>query len=167
MISKKNLVLLGMMGVGITKIGKFVAKKLNRKFFDIDRIIEEKNNMKIVDIFATKGETFFRSEEELISLECLKKNNSVISLGGGSFVNDKIRDKVLTSSVSFWIVVKNEVIKNRLKNNKNRPLVNKYGIKNIDELIKQRKKYYSQADFMINCEKLTLKEISDKIIKLI
>ena len=54
MNSKKNLVLLGMMGVGKTKIGKFIAKKINRKFFDIDSIIEEKNNMKINEIFIEK-----------------------------------------------------------------------------------------------------------------
>lgn len=167
MNSKKNLVLLGMMGVGKTKIGKFIAKKINRKFFDIDSIIEEKNNMKINEIFIEKGESFFRKEEELISLEILKKNNLVISLGGGAFINNQIRRIVLLNSISFWIVVSPQTIKDRLKNSKKRPLINMYGIKNIDKLINERKKIYSLANYMINCEKLTLNQISNKIIKLI
>ena len=59
MISKKNLILLGMMGVGKTTIGKLLAKKLNLDFYDIDQIIEKENNMKISDIFKKKGRNFF------------------------------------------------------------------------------------------------------------
>ena len=167
MNSKKNLILLGMMGVGKTKIGKFIAKNLNRKFYDIDNIIEKKNNMKIFEIFKIKGESFFRKEEELVTLEYLKKSNSIISLGGGAFLNEKIRNMILLNSISFWIVIKTETIKNRLKNNKKRPLINKYGVENIDKLINKRKKFYSLANFKINCDMLTLNQISNKIIKLL
>ncbi len=167
MNSKKNLILLGMMGVGKTKIGKFIAKKLNRKFYDIDNIIEKKNNMKIFDIFKLKGESFFRREEELVALEYLKKDNCIISLGGGTFLNEKVRNMILLNSVSFWIVIKNETIKNRLKNSKKRPLVNMHGIDGIDKLINDRKKFYSLANFKINCDMLTLNQISNKIIKLL
>ncbi len=167
MNSKKNLILLGMMGVGKTKIGKFIAKKLNRKFYDIDNIIEKKNNMKIFDIFKLKGESFFRREEELVALEYLKKDNCIISLGGGTFLNEKVRNMILLNSVSFWIVIKNETIKNRLKNSKKRPLINMHGIDGIDKLINDRKKFYSLANFKINCDMLTLNQISNKIIKLL
>ena len=156
-----------MMGVGKTKIGKFIAKKLNRKFYDIDNIIEKKNNMKIFDIFKLKGESFFRREEELVALEYLKKDNCIISLGGGTFLNEKVRNMILLNSVSFWIVIKNETIKNRLKNSKKRPLVNMHGIDGIDKLINDRKKFYSLANFKINCDMLTLNQISNKIIKLL
>ena len=74
MISKKNLILLGMMGAGKTTIGKLVAKKLNLDFYDIDQIIEKENNMKINDIFQKKGETFFRKQEEYTTINYLKKN---------------------------------------------------------------------------------------------
>ena len=70
---KKNLVLLGMMGVGKTVIGKFVAKRLKINFFDIDRLIEKKNEMKITEIFKTKGEIYFRKEEEFITIKFLSK----------------------------------------------------------------------------------------------
>ena len=59
MISKKNLILLGMMGVGKTTIGRLLAKKLNLDFYDIDQIIEKENNMKISDIFKKKTFYYF------------------------------------------------------------------------------------------------------------
>ena len=61
MAIKKNLVLLGMMGVGKSTIGKYVAKKLKINFFDIDGLIEKNNNMKIAQIFGQKGEKYFRN----------------------------------------------------------------------------------------------------------
>ena len=63
-MEKKNLILLGMMAVGKTTLGRIVAKKLKLKFIDTDVCIEKKNSMPIVDIFEKKGEIFFREEEE-------------------------------------------------------------------------------------------------------
>ena len=166
MISKKNLILLGMMGVGKTTIGRLLAKKLNLDFYDIDQIIEKENNMKISDIFKKKGETFFRKQEESITINCLKKNHSIISLGGGAFVNKNIRENVLLKARSFWLATSIGILKSRIKSNKRRPVINQIGLKNIEDLFKKRKEFYSLADHKIECEKLTLNQISDKIIKL-
>ena len=94
---RKNLVLLGMMGVGKSTLGKIVAQKLNLEFIDTDAKIEEKCLMKIPTIFKKKGEKFFRLEEEKEVLESLKKNNCVIALGGGAFINtnSKANNKIL------------------------------------------------------------------------
>ena len=166
MISKKNLILLGMMGVGKTTIGRLLAKKLNLDFYDIDQIIEKENNMKISDIFKKKGEIFFRKQEESITINYLKKNHSVISLGGGAFVNKNIRENVLLKARSFWLTTSIGILKSRVKSNKRRPVINQIGLKNIEDLFKKRKEFYSLADHKIECEKLTLNQISDKIIKL-
>ena len=72
---KKNLVLLGMMAVGKTTLGKIVARKQGLEFIDIDKNIEKKNLMTINDIFKKKGENFFRLEEEKEVLRTLNKNN--------------------------------------------------------------------------------------------
>ena len=166
MISKKNLILLGMMGVGKTTIGRLLAKKLNLDFYDIDQIIEKENNMKISDIFKKKGEIFFRKQEESITINSLKIKNSVISLGGGAFVNENIRQNVLLKARSFWLTTSIGILKSRIKSNKRRPVINQIGLKNIEDLFKKRKEFYSLAHHKIECEKLTLNQISDKIIKL-
>ena len=163
---KKNLVLLGMMGVGKTGIGKYVARRLKINFFDIDKLIEKKNEMKITEIFKTKGEIYFRTEEEFVTIKYLNKKGSIISLGGGGFINDKIRKKVLSECISVWLNVNLETIYTRLKNSKKRPLIYKNSRDTIESIFMERKKIYSLADHEINCDNLNLNQISNKIIKL-
>ena len=163
---KKNLVLLGMMGVGKTGIGKYVARRLKINFFDIDKLIEKKNEMKITEIFKIRGEIYFRNEEEFVTIKYLNKKGSIISLGGGGFINNKIRKKVLSECISVWLNVDLETIYARLKNNKKRPLVYKSNQNNIGKIFMERKKIYSLADHEINCDNLNINQISNKIIKL-
>ena len=92
-----------MMGVGKSTVGKKLAKKLKLKFIDIDQIVEKKEKSTIKEIFENKGEDYFRKTEKKISLEELKKNNSVIALGGGAFMDTSIRKEAKNSSVSFWL----------------------------------------------------------------
>ena len=162
---KKNLVLLGMMGVGKTRIGEYVAKRLKINFFDIDKLVEKKNEMKITEIFKTKGEIYFRKEEEFVTMKYLNKKRSVISLGGGAFINDKIREKVLSECISMWLNVNLKTIYKRLKNSNIRPLANN-NQNNLDKIFLERKKIYSLADHEINCDNLNINQISNKIIKL-
>ena len=162
---KKNLVLLGMMGVGKTGIGRYVARRLKINFFDIDKLIEKKNEMKITEIFKTKGETYFRKEEEFVTIKYLNKKESIISLGGGGFINDKIRKKVLSECISVWLNVNLETIYTRLKNSKKSPLIYKNNQNNISKIFMERKKIYSLANHEINCDHLNLNQISNRIIK--
>ena len=119
---KKNLVLTGMMGVGKSTIGKSLAKKLSYTFRDIDEIIEKKEGCSIGTIFKNKSENYFRKIENNVSLQELQKNGSVISLGGGAFLNKIIRGCCKNSSVSFWLDTNlDELIKEIKK--KKRPLL--------------------------------------------
>jgi len=163
---KKNLVFLGMMGSGKSSIGYLVSKKLNLKFIDIDNEIEEKVGMKISEIFEKKGERYFRDLEELITLKKLKINYHVISLGGGGFINEKIKREVLLNHFSFWLDWHPEILLKRIKNNKKRPLAFNSTDQEIRDLIKKRSKIYSKAKFRINCNKLTKSEIVKKITKI-
>jgi len=164
---EKNLTLTGMMGVGKSTIGKNLAKQLGYNFIDIDRLIEVKEGASINSIFRNKSENYFRKIENDITLSELKKKNSVISLGGGAFLNKLIRKSAKKSSVSFWLDVKTEILIKRLKRTKKRPLLDK---KNINDTVKkiyqERKKIYNQADYRIKCSSLKLNEIVKKILKL-
>ena len=82
-----------MMGSGKSTIGRFLAQKLNLRFFDIDFLIENKTDMKIDEIFEKKGEDAFRNLEKEITLKFLNKTNCIISLGGGAFINEIIQKK--------------------------------------------------------------------------
>jgi shikimate kinase len=166
MNSIKNLVFLGMMGSGKSSIGHLVSKKLNLVFIDIDNLIEEEAGMSVAEIFEKKGEDYFRILEEKTTLKNLKKNSQVISLGGGGFVNDKIRKEVLSNHFSFWLNWDESVLLNRIKNSEKRPLVFNSTDQEIKQLMRKRFKIYSKAKFKIDCNKLTKTEIVKKVIKI-
>ena len=163
----KNLTLTGMMGVGKTTVGKILAKKLNYNFIDVDKLIEATEGTSINLIFKTKSENYFRKIESKITLSELKKKNSVISLGGGAFINNQIRKNVKKFSKSFWLDVPVSELVKRLKKNKQRPLLFE---KDTDETVKriyfERKKIYNEADHRIKCESLKSNEIVNIILSL-
>ena len=122
--------------------------------------------MKITEIFKTKGEIYFRKEEEFVTIKYLNKKGSIISLGGGGFINDKIRKKILSECISVWLNVNLETINKRIKNSKKRPLIYNNNQNNIGKIFMERKKIYSLANHEVNCDNLSLNQISNKIIKL-
>ena len=149
MKSKKNIVLIGMMGSGKSSIGKILSKKLNVSFVDIDRKIEEVESLSISDIFKKNGEKYFRKIEEEISLKFLKLNNKVIALGGGGYVNPNIRKYTLKSCISIWLEWKSETLLKRIKNSKKRPIAISATDAELIDLIKKRSNIYSKALFHI------------------
>ena len=166
MNSKKNLVLLGMMGSGKSTVGYLLSKRIKLDFIDIDNVIEDKAGMSIFKIFEVMGEDYFRDLEEKISNTILKTKNRVVSLGGGAFMNKHIRKEVLSNHFSFWLNCNEEVLLQRIRINKKRPLVHKSTDEEIKEIIKKRNKIYAKAQFKINCNKDTKTEIVDRIIKI-
>ena len=167
MKSNNNLVLLGMMGSGKSTIGLLLSKRLNTNFFDIDKIIEREHNMKVNEIFEKKGEKFFRSLEEKITLSVLKSKNSIISLGGGSWLNEKIRKETnINNNVSFWLNWDTSVILERIKKNNKRPLIKNLNDSEIVKLILKRSKIYAKANYKIDCNRLTKDKIIKKILNI-
>ena len=166
MKSKENLVFLGMMGSGKSSIGLMVSKKLNIDFVDVDQEIEKKIGMTISKIFENQGEKYFREIEELITLKLLKKNKTVISLGGGAFLNNKIKKEVLDNHISFWLKWDIKTLVNRIQNSQKRPIAFKSSKNELIDLIKKRSIVYSKAMYKIDCENLTKNEITKKIIKI-
>ena len=164
---KKNLVLLGMMGVGKTTLGKIVAEKQKMKFVDIDLNIEKKNSMKIKEIFEKKGEDFFRLEEQEEVIESMKKSDCVIALGGGAFINKTIRENILKNGISVWLDVDVSILNKRVMWNKKRPLLNeKNNLKKLNELYSKRKKIYKLSNYKIVCKNQSKEDIAKEIISI-
>jgi len=163
----KSLILTGMMGAGKTTIGNLLAKALNFKFIDMDRLIEEKEKMTIKTIFERKGEVYFRNIEKKHTLNKLQDNKKVIALGGGAFINSVIRKEVLLKTLSFWIDIKpNTLIERTSKSNK-RPLIDNKNLKrDIYKIYEERKDFYDLADYRINCNRLNKIQIVNKIVEI-
>jgi len=165
MKSKKNLVLLGMMGSGKSTIGRILAKKLNLEFFDIDQIIENKTKMQIPKIFEEQGEISFRKIEEKITLKFLNKINCIISLGGGAYVNPIIRKKTYKKSITIWLDWDPKTLINRIRKNNKRPIALSINDDELKKLIIDRSKIYSKSKYRINCENNNKNNIIKKIIQ--
>ena len=164
---KKNLALTGMMGVGKTSIGMCLSKRLFMKFIDIDKIIENELKMTIQKIFLKKGESFFRKYEEKITLQEIKKENAIISLGGGAFMNSTIRKTILLNCKSFWLDLDTKLIEKRIIKSKKRPLLNDKNLKQtLEKIYNDRKDIYATANYRIICDRLNKNLITNKIIKL-
>ena len=166
MKSGKNIVFLGMMGSGKTSIGTLFSKKLNLDFFDIDNFIEKDQGMKISLIFKKKGEKFFRELEEKITLNILKKRGVVIALGGGAFLNSKIRKEILINHFSFWLNLDSQILIKRIISSKKRPIAFNSTKNELVKIIKKRANFYAKALYKVDCGNLTKTEIVNKIINI-
>ncbi len=143
-----------------------MQKKLKVDFVDVDKEIEKELGISIKKIFETKGENYFRKIEEKITLGKLKSNSSVIALGGGAFTNKKIRKNVLKDHLSFWLNWNDEILLNRIKNSKKRPLAFNSSDNELIDLIKKRSNVYSKALYEIKCDNLSKNQIVKRILEI-
>ena len=154
-----------MMGVGKSTIGRLLAKRLKVKFIDVDKIIEKNEKKSIKKIFEYKGEKYFRKIEERVTFKVLRSKNAVIALGGGAFMNNQIRDKVLRSCLSVWLRVNLDKLIARYRRNNRRPLLNKKKLEtDVKKIYQSRKKIYRLANFKINCDNITKTQVVEKIL---
>ena len=141
-----------MMGVGKSTIGRYLSKKLGMAFDDLDEIIEKNTSLSISKIFESKGEKQFRLIEEEISLKILKKSGRVVALGGGTFLNERVRKTIKKNSYSFWLNLPPNQIFKRIKKSQKRPLLkNAKSEKDVEKIYMLRKKIYSLADYEVDC----------------
>ena len=155
------------MGVGKTTVGKALSEHLSMEFLDVDTIIEKKLNLTVQKIFEKKGEAFFREVEEEVTLQTLKDKNKIISLGGGAFMNPKIRDCVISNTKSYWLYLNLDLLEKRLINSRKRPLlINKNIRLDLEKIYNERKSTYSLANYKIDCNNLSTDLITKKIITL-
>ena len=164
-----NIVLTGMMGAGKTAVGKLLAEKLKMNFFDMDEKIEERTAMKISKIFKEKGEAAFRKIEANL-VDCISLlDNMVISTGGGVVLNKKNLDNFRKKGKIIYLKAKPEVLYERIKNKKGRPLLTAVSDPLIEmkKIYNKRKKYYADCDYTVFTAHLTPFDIAEKIISLI
>ena len=166
---KKKIVLLGMMGSGKSTIGALLSKKMNMKFIDVDNKIETIEKQKISQIFKLKGEKYFREleVETISSLLYSKEKELILSLGGGSFLDEKIRRNVKNNSLSFWLNWKPLTIIKRIRKSLKRPLIQGLNDQEIEKMMLDRNKYYSKSNFKIDCDNHKKNEIVDRIVSIL
>jgi shikimate kinase len=169
-----KVVLIGYMGSGKTTMGKLLAKELNFEFVDLDDYIETRLNEKIADLFATKGELYFRKKESELLNELLDDNRDlVIALGGGTPCYGVNMDTILQKTdLVFYLKLSIASLIQRLHREKDhRPLIAHLKDEDLPEFIGkhifERGVFYSRAHFTIIGDHKDAEVVKDEIIKLL
>ena len=164
----KNVYLVGFMGTGKTAVGEVLAKRLAKEFIEMDALIEEKEGSEIVDIFIKQGETYFRSLEKVLLGKLSKREDLVISCGGGLICDPENLKQLKETGVVFALWASVSTIYQRIKGHGHRPILNVDDPQaKIEQLLAKRAPYYAQAQHSIDTDNLSPEEIADKIIAIL
>ena len=156
-----------MMGAGKTTIAKAISELLtNYTLVDTDELIVQKEKCSINEIFSTKGEAKFREIETSVLQSVLNNDNQIISTGGGIILSDFNTKLLKDKSIIFYLYADEDTLYNRVKSNKDRPLLNNTDIRDkIHKLMAQRHSKYEQAHFSIDTREKQPKDIAVEIIR--
>ena len=173
--AKKKLVFLtGFMGSGKSTIGPILANTLGFDYVDVDKIIEEKAEKGIIDIFATVGEQAFRSVERQTLQEVSSLDAAVVSLGGGTIANEENFELIHRNGVIIYLQLSPEEILNRVQRRTDRPMLKDDEGKplsgaeldtRIRELLNLREQFYSRADIIVPADRKKVGATVDEIVK--
>ena len=150
-LDRRSVVLIGMMGVGKSSIGRRLATRLAVRFVDADTEIEKAAGMSIPDIFARHGEPDFRSGEARVIARLLEGGPQVLATGGGAFMNEGTRAAIKEKGVSIWLSAEFEVLLQRISKRKNeRPMLQTDNPEEmLRHLLKVREPTYALADLTV------------------
>ena len=161
-----NIFLIGFMGSGKSTIGRFLQKELNMELVEMDARIVEEQGMSINDIFAEKGEDYFRDLESRLVLELNSEGNTIVSCGGGVVIRPENVDNMKKNGKIVFLSATPDTIYERVKNSTERPILN--GHMNVEYIAglmeKRRALYENAADIRIETDGKTKDEICKEII---
>lgn len=164
---KTNVALIGFMGTGKTAVGEALAKRLDRKFVELDWLIERKAGKSIPDIFQQDGEVAFRDLEIEVTRETAREKNLVIACGGGIVLNKINIDRLRENSVIVYLTASPRAILKRVSSEEGqRPLLEVANpTLTIRELLRFRKPFYERAaDIRIDTSKLDIDSVVAQIM---
>ena len=169
MQENKNIILIGPMGAGKTTIGRQLAKRLSRQFYDSDHEIEKHTGADIPLIFELEGEDGFRKRESQVLQELLSIQNIILSTGGGAVLDTENRKLLSENTIIIYLKSSAEKLYKRIADDKRRPLLQTEDrLNKIKQILEEREPIYiSLANEIIETQELSIKQITQKILDLI
>jgi shikimate kinase len=147
---RQSIILIGMMGVGKSTVGRMLAQKLGIDFIDSDDAIVEAAGMPITEIFERFGEDYFRDGERRVIARLIEGPPKVIATGGGAFINAETRALIKQKCTSIWIDAEIDMLVSRVSRKNNRPLlIGKDPRQVLTDLAEKRNPIYALADIHV------------------
>jgi shikimate kinase len=160
-----NIALIGFMAVGKSAVGRNLAKRLGRRFIDLDRMIEKRAGLKVREIFESLGEPYFRELEKQTLAELLQQPDHVIATGGGVVMDDENLRLLKDKALIVCLTASTDTILARVGSGTKRPLLRGPNRRErIEELFKLRAEKYAQAHVTVDTSKLTLDQVVEQIL---
>ena len=149
--ASRTIALVGLMGAGKSTVGRRLAEKLGRDFYDSDIEIEKAAGLSISDIFLLHGEADFRRGEQQVLKRLLAQKPHVLATGGGAYLNDETRTTLRERAITVWLNADLETLWKRVSKRNTRPLLRRPDAKAVlKNLFQERKPIYSQADLVVD-----------------
>lgn len=161
-----NIFLVGFMGAGKSAVGKALSARLGMDFVELDEDAEREEGISISEIFAGRGEEYFRELESKVLSSRSKGRSQVISTGGGAVLSESNREVMKKHGVTIYLKATADVLWERVKHNTNRPLLQvDKPLERLRELLGSREVFYEQADIVVDTEGLSPERVAEEIIR--
>lgn len=149
-LAERTIVLVGLMGVGKTTVGRRLAALLRLNFVDADHEIESAAGCSVTEIFARFGESAFRDGERRVIARLLEGPRQVLATGGGAFMDERTRAAIKKRGISIWLRADLDLLMDRVGRKGNRPLLKTADPRaTMERLIAERYPIYAEADLTI------------------
>ena len=165
-LADRTIALVGLMGAGKSTVGKRLADRLHRKFYDSDNEIERAAGLSISDIFTLHGEAEFRRGERRVLERLLDGEPHVLATGGGAYLDPDTRALLRDKAVTIWLNADLETLWRRVSRRGHRPLLKAENPKGVlSRLLTERSPIYEQADLVVRSEEGPHKATVESILK--
>jgi shikimate kinase len=166
-LGHRSIVLVGMMGVGKSSIGRRLGVRLSLPFVDADAEIEKAAGMSIADIFGRHGEENFRSGEARVIARLLESGPQVLATGGGAVMNADTRAAIKAKGVSIWLSAEFDVLMRRISKRKSeRPMLQTPDpAATLRQLLAEREPVYAQSDLTVQSREVPHDAIVGEIMR--
>jgi len=161
-LGRRSIVLVGMMGVGKSSIGRRLAGRLSIPFVDADTEIEKAAGMSIADIFARHGEAYFRAVEQAVLMDHVPLRHLVVATGGGTFVDPANRAAINADGVSFWLDIPLDRVIARVPADGRRPLA--ADRVEFEHLYHVRRFAYQQAQVRLDASRASVDALVEQVL---
>lgn len=149
--ANRTIALVGLMGAGKSTVGRRLAEKLGRAFYDSDSEIEKAAGLSVADIFSLHGEAEFRRGEQSVLKRLLDEPPHILATGGGAYLNEDTRALMREKAVTVWLNADLETLWKRVSRRNHRPLLRRPDAKEVlSNLFDQRRPIYELADLTVH-----------------